>query len=800
MAASDLVSGAEAVEAFVGFIRRQFPVIVFVTLLALVLGVTYLVTARPSFTAHAQLLIDGHKLNIFQQRSVLGDVPIDTARVESQVEVLKSEEVASAVIRKFHLTQDPEFVGPKDSLLGALFKAVFAVFNNNTGSDRTTPSDFALFRSAMDTFQDRLSVKRIGLTYVIEIGFRSFDAERAARIANAVADGYIDDQLEAKYSATRRASAWLLDRIKALRDQASTAERAVVDFTTKNNIVSTGGNDKRLVGQQEVAELNSQLVIARAHAAEAKARLERINSVLKADSPSDLFGETVADTLKNQVVSKLRSQYLELAGREAEWSRKYGRNHLAVVNLRNQMREIRNSIFQELKRLGETYKSDYEIAKQRQIGIEKDLARAVSKSQATDTKSVTLHELQSTAETYKTIYDNFLQRYMETVQQQSFPISEARVISRATRPSSPSHPKKKLLLAIVGLGGLILGLGIGLLRDLLERVFRTSDQIENLLQLPCIGVVPLLVGDGSNLKSGTTKRAEKLASAKADPRDQSNYKMAGRKDLSQPGETIPKGGDLPTSRSRFTRTQPEGERTIVYDDSVLWTMYNAPFSRFAEEIRSVKLAVDLNGITKAGHVIGFTSSIPNEGKSTLASSLVQLTSQIGARSILIDCDLRNPSLTRALSPNATFGMLEVLAGEASLDDTIWTEPTTKMAFLPMVTKSRVAHSSEILRSDQTKKLVEQLRERYDYVVLDFPPLAPVIDVRTTSHLVDGFVFVIAWGRTKIDVVQHALASASPISENLFGVVLNGVKMDLLRRHVSHNYYHNKHYAQYGYTE
>src|ERR1019366_7941499 len=134
---------------------------------------------------------------------------------------------------------------------------------------------------------------------------------------------------------------------------------------------STGSADKPLLSQQQVAELSSQLVIARAHTAEARARLDRIDLVLKADLPNASFGATVTDTLKSDVVSKLRSQYLELAAREADWSAKYGHDHIAVVNLRNQMREIRNSIFQELKRLGETYKSIYKIATHPEKGVQK---------------------------------------------------------------------------------------------------------------------------------------------------------------------------------------------------------------------------------------------------------------------------------------------------------------------------------------------------------------------------------------------------------------------------------------------
>ena len=125
-----------------------------------------------------------------------------------------------------------------------------------------------------------------------------------------------------------------------------------------------------------------------------------------------------------------------------------------------------------------------------------------------------------------------------------------------------------------------------------------------------------------------------------------------------------------------------------------------------------------------------------------------------------------------------------------------------MTFLPTVVKSRLAHSSEILGSEPITKLFEQLRESYDYVIVDLSPLAPIVDVRATTHLVDSFLFVIEWGRTKFDVVDHALAHARNVHENLLGVVLNKVDMNLFGRYagVHEKYYYNKHYERYGYTE
>jgi succinoglycan biosynthesis transport protein ExoP len=169
---------------------------------------------------------------------------------------------------------------------------------------------------------------------------------------------------------------------------------------------------------------------------------------------------------------------------------------------------------------------------------------------------------------------------------------------------------------------------------------------------------------------------------------------------------------------------------------------------------------------------------------------------------MLDCDLRNPAISRRLTPNASAGLLEVLAAKARLSDVIWTEPTTGLEFLPSVVKTRVAHSSEILASSATKELFDYLRGIYDYIIVDLSPLAPVVDVRTTSNLIDSYLFVIEWGRTRIDVVEHALNAARTVHENLLGVVLNKADVNVLSRYENYRgkYYYNRYYARYGYTD
>ena len=304
--------------------------------------------------------------------------------------------------------------------------------------DARSLSDVQRKRIAIKILRDNLSVRRIGLTYVLEISYRSPDPAKASQIANAVADAYINDQLNTKYQAARRASIWLQERIAELRNQSNVAARAVQDYKEKNNIVDTGNHG--LLSDLQVQETNTQMITAQAATAEAKARLDRIEEVLKSPAPGEALG-TVSDTLKNEVITRLRQRYLDDTEHVAKFSAMMGPNHLAVVNLKNEMALLQASMVDELQRIAQTYKSDYEIAKAREDSTRASLGKQIQEAGASGQAQVDLKELESASQTYHTIFENFLQKYTEAVQQQSFPISDARVITPASRPNSQELPK-----------------------------------------------------------------------------------------------------------------------------------------------------------------------------------------------------------------------------------------------------------------------------------------------------------------------------------------------------------------------
>lgn len=755
---TDTASISELVEQVTGFVRRQLPIFLFITACSIGLGLTYLFATPARYTAHAMLLIDSSKVRMLQQQqSALGDVPLDTAQVETQVEVLKSENIGLAVIRDLRLTESPEFSGGGGGLLGAMFSFV------SGASGLVEPkSETEQARKALRTFLSSRTISRVGRTYVLDISFTSLDRGSAAAIANGIADAYIVDQLQAKYQTTKRAGAWLQDRIKELRLQATAADRAVLDYKEKNKIVDAGASNSNqsggrlLLGEQQLAELSTQLSTVKGAKAEAKAKLDRITDVMKQEIPD----AGVADALRSEVINRLRNQYLDLAARERIWSTRYGQNHLAAVNLRNQMVELRRSMAEELGRIAESYKSDYEIETTREANLAQNLSRLVTESQSTNRDRLGLRDLESQAQVYHTIYDNFLQRYMEAIQQESFPITEARVISTAAPPLQKSSPISSMVLAIAGALGLILSFGAATLREAVDRVFRSSRQVEEMLQTTCLAVLPALKQLSVSLPGGSSNQS-----------------------VGADGKTSDRPRKVKATKREFLRYVVE-----------------EPLSAFAEALRSVKVAADINRDIKDNRVIGITSTVPKEGKSTVSSNFAQLIAHAGKRAILVDGDLRNPTLTRSLMPDAKVGLLEVISGRVPLASAISIDEQSGLAFLPAVIETRLLHTNEILASDALKRLVETLRKSYDYVIIDLPPVAPVVDVRATTHIVDSYIYVVEWGKTGINLVQHQLASMPEVHSRLLGVVLNKANLKVLERYEYYygSYYHKKYYSRYGY--
>ncbi|MGD0187778.1 MAG: GNVR domain-containing protein [Roseiarcus sp.] len=730
--------------------RRQARVVAAAAVVGVLLGLAYIVTAVPQYTAATAILIDSQKGQNALSASI-AELTFDTGAIDSQVEVLKSEKIALSVISTMNLTHDPEFMGARGTLIGQAFGLLRAAFDFSgwfvSREKSDAEEDVDLTRAAIGELGANLAVGRVARTYVLAVYYTSPDRNKAAAIANAFAEAYLTDQLDAKFDATRRAAGWLQSRIADLKQQSLDADFAIQKFKADKGIVVTGGDRPGLMSDQQLTELNGQLVLARADTAKAEARYQQIQDLLK----SGRVGASVPDSLANPVITDLREKFLASSKLEAQLESKLGSGHLQVINLRREMEEYQRLIFEELQRIGESYRSDAEVARQKEKSLSLSMSGLVGASAGTNQTMVQLRELERESETYRNLYQTFMQRYQEAIQQQSFPVSEARVITAATPPQSASRPRRHFILALSLVMGAMVGAGLGALREYRDRVFRTASQVRDELGLEFLGLL-------QNVEAPVT-----VKSAKGESQD-------------------PKQIHVVNSLQRYS--------------------IDHPLSSFSETLRSAKVAVDLALGDKKPKVVGVISVLPNEGKSTVAKNFASLLAHLGARAVLIDGDLRNPGLTRAMARQAEAGVLEAIRSDRPLRDLLLSEPDSGLFVLPAVIRKRVQHSSEILSSAGMRGVVAEAGKAFDYVIIDLPPLGPVVDVRAAGSLFDGFLLVVEWGRTPRAMVKNILTSDSAVYEKCLGVLFNKVnlqKVKLYEGYGSKDYYYRR-YSKYYHND
>ncbi|GJE50432.1 Tyrosine-protein kinase wzc [Methylobacterium tardum] len=699
-------------------LRRHWRVLALAIILCTGAGVAYALLAAPVYQSTARMLIDTRRAQLFSpQQSVVSSDTFDAASVESQVEVIRSENLARSVIRDLKLLDDPDFM-PKSSGLGSMIMARIARLLGNeshpTAEDRV--------REALSRFGNNLKINRLGITYVIEISFSARTPQLAARIANGVAAGYIAGELDAKRETTRRATVWLQDRISELREQTFAADRAVQSFKADNNLVTIG---RSLISDQQLAELSTQLTTARGLTAETHVRLEWAQRALKDGMPD----ATTIDSLKSDVLGRLRQQIVDLTAREQDWSRRFGRDNSASESLRTSLKQAQRAFEDELRRLAEVYRGEFEVAKAREEAIQTNLGHMLKVSADTDLKAVGLRELESSAQSYKGLYDSMLTKFMEASQQALLPTTDARIITAAFPPSGKSEPRTMIVLAVSGVLGLMAGLGVAFLREATDRVVRRPDQIEAATGAECLGLLT----------------------------------------------EIPAGKALPLPAVTCTGERQIRCTTLIERYSVI-----EPTSLFTETLRSIRVAIDVESGDQA-QIIGITSTLPGEGKSTIALNLARLIAHGGHRVLLIDGDLRRRALTLGVSEAGAPALVEVLRGEVPVSDVLWQCPDTGMHFLPVGAYEGGRHMAELIPASGLAQVLSWTREAFDYVLIDLPPLVPVVDVRAANRLIDRFVLVAEWGQTTQDVIRTELAANRVIRDKLLGVVLNRIDPRFLKQ-------------------
>jgi capsular exopolysaccharide synthesis family protein len=623
------------------FMKRYRGTILTCFLVGVLAAAAYSYSATPMYTARTQIIIDPSLPQVLRDPTSDTTFTIDNSQVESQLEVLRSEKIAIAVIDQMKLQDEPEFTGPESTL-------------HWLAGNRPESPDAAQ-RMALGRYQSNLYVRRVGVSYAIEILYRSKSPELAAKIANATADAYIQEQFSARAQAAQRSNAWLEQRIDQLRTQMNDAALSAQEFRAKR--------DYRITPSKDAA------------------------------SPSDT----------------------------------------GAVETPQKAAARRNN---------------------------------------------TIEELDTTAQTYRRIYESYLRAYAESVQKQSYPITNARVITSASPLIGKSHPKTKLILALGGFAGAFVGFGIAFFRQSIDHSVSSARQIREEIGVECLASVPLLA---MRPAAGLTSRLRTSRVAQFCKRvlDRRPAVLASCVRLVT---TINSRAGLMLQGHLAQRAMADaatGDCIVPDDAETMNTAVALPFSGFSHGMKTWKTAIALAGRARPIRSIAVTSALPNEGKSTLTANLAALYDAAGTRVLLVDGDLRTGRLSQILAPTVTRGLVEAIEGDYELQECVVPVNNGSLHLLPVSTGA-TAHSDEVLGSPKAQALLKQMQKDYDLVIIELPPLAASVDSLAISAMIDCTVVVAEWGMTPVPVLSEAVHLLRSARAKILGIVLNKVDTSTVR--------------------
>lgn len=708
---------------------------VFVVVSAVFTIITLQIT--PMYTSTASVIIDPQEREVTDFESVLMGGAPDSAIVDTEVEIIRSRALVERIVVKLDLINDPEF---NQSLVTP---EGFAAFRGNIGSwvssllphqVETLPSfedtERLTRENVVNTLLSRLGVRREGRTYIIMISIESESAAKAADIANAFAEQYLVEQLEAKFETTARSNIWLNDRLSALRTEVSAAENAVEIYRAQSGLLSAQGSS---LTEQQISELSSQLIIQRAVYDGTNARLQSLQAQMRRGSSA----ETIGEVLSSEVIRDLRRQQSEIAGRRAELSSRYGARHPEILKVEREAVDISSQIQQEVRRIVVSLESEVGIAYQKVKSIETGLASLRRELSGNNQSLVRLRELERDATATRTLFESFLGRFKETGQQDTLTQADARIISSAALPTSKSSPNTLLNILLGAILGAVLGGGLILLLELLDRGVSTGEQIEKSTGLSFIASVPQV------------------------------------------------GGTMIASLKRFTGMVASPHDYLV----------EKPLSSFAESYRTLRSAILLSNVDKPPRIVAVTSALPGDGKTVTTYSLGRLSAMSGARTLIVDCDLRRRNLSKMLGVVSENGLLQYLAGGIRLEDVLVKDSKTECDILPLaVTKYT---PQDVFGSAAFAGFLEDVRGKYDLVVLDTAPILPVTETRTIANISDGVILVVKWQSTKLDALVTAKNMLEGAGATMIGVLLTQVNLQARKKYGYGDYgYYYSSYSKY----
>lgn len=726
-------------------LRRRVVLIAGVAFLVTTLAALFVHQITPLYRADLELVVEGSRQKVVNIESVVQNVEPDFWTNETEAAVISSREMARKAVERLNLVNNPAFnpelrrpeVGLVGSVTGPVREFVSATIMTPIreaifGHEAADPAEQPVARMTAEEKREAL-IDQIASAYlgglnvvpnersrVLSVTYTSADPAFAALAANTTAEIYILDQLATKGEATSRASKWLSERVNEMRRRVIDSEQRLEEFRRTAGIVEIGGAS---LFQQQLVGLNEELIAARNKRAEAEARYEQVQTMIKAGGDVN----AVAAVLDSRLIQGLREQEAQLERKLADLSQQYRPTHPKMKQAQQELAGLRTKIESEVDKISLNQDNELKIVRSREANLAKEARRLEDLLEQQNEAEVTLRSLESEVRANKQLYETLLARFKETSVQRDDLLqqADARVISRATTPMSPFYPKRGLMIAAAFVVSVVIGIAIALVAEYLDSGFHSLNQIEAISGQPTIGLVPAL---GDLQKLG--KRPHEVA-------------------------------------------------------------LDRPNSAYGEAIRTLRTALLLSRVDNPPKTVLVTSSIPGEGKTSIALSLAATAARSAQKAIIIDCDLRHSTLHAYLDHPNQLGLGDYLAGLATLEDVIEIDPRSGVHFI--TGGNRAPNPTDLLGSAEMKKLIRQLSQIYDLVVLDTPPLLAVSDALVLVRQVDRSLFVVRWEKTRRESALAGLKALVEAGGRLAGVLLSQVDM---RKHAQYDFADSA-YSYYG---
>jgi len=686
----------------------------------------------PIYQATASLLMESKQVKVVSIEDIYAADTNKNDYLQSQIEILKSRDMARMAIEKLHLIDYPEF-NPKlkeEKTSQFDWRKWMPIELPKSPPVELAPtissesSPLSLEEKLIPAFQGRMSIAVVKGTHILRISFESADPDLAMRAANTVGEVYIETGTDTKSELTKQATAWMSSRLELLKEKLAQSERNLQDFMEKQNLVDLEG-----IFTLTTKEIESTMASLEA-ARQSRAQLENLNRKIQAlgedlhksvDSVPEIFSDASIQALNNKLV--------ELRTKESELSKRYGHLHPKMISIRSEINSIEISFEKQVSSLAESIKNRYETAKSNEMALGASLERGKREIQGLSKKQSQMRELQREVESNKNLYELFFNRLKETKEAGDLQPDNARFIDRAYKPTTPIKPKKRSIITTAFFASLVIGVLLAFLIERLDNSFKDASDLENKLGVPLLGLVPFIK---------TARKGDKL-----------NFS------------------------------------DIFLKDSQ---------SSFGESIRTVRTGVLLSSLDFPHKTMAVTSSLTGEGKSTIVLTLAFALAQMG-KVLLIDADMRRPSIGKTLGFNSRApGLSDLLAQTSESAQCIQKHEDGNIDII--AAGANPPDPLQMLSSQRFADFVKEYEAIYDFILIDSPPVQAVSDALVISKLVKTVIYVVKAETTPIRAARDSVKRLRKSHAAICGVVLNQLDMEKTGRYGDYyaGYYYKQGYG------